>query len=66
MDLPAPFRFHGPAERRKAPRPTARSEKPVEHEERPRYVTLIPIIVPLFAVVLAALVYYIFWVSWSY
>jgi hypothetical protein len=66
MDILSRFRFPGFFERRKAPRPAERSEQPAQDEERPRFVGLIPLVVPLAAVVLATLVYYIFWASWSY
>ena len=66
MDILSHFRFPGFFERRKAPRPAERSEQPANDEERPSFVGMIPIVVPLAAVVLAALVYAIFWASWSY
>jgi hypothetical protein len=66
MDILSRFRFPGFFERRKAPRPAERSEQSAQDEERPRFVGLIPLVVPLAAVVLATLVYYIFWASWSY
>ena len=66
MDIFAHFRFPGFFDRRKAPRPAERSEQPENDEYRPSFVRMIPIVVPLAAVVLATLVYYIFWASWSY
>ena len=66
MDTFTHFRFPGFFDRRKAPRSAERSEQPANDEERPRFVRMIPIVVPLAAVVLATLVYYIFWASWSY
>ncbi len=66
MDIFAHFRFPGFFERRKAPRPVEHGEEFAKDEERPRFVGWIPIVVPLAAVVLAALIYAIFWASWSY
>jgi hypothetical protein len=66
MDILSHFRFPGFFERRKAPRPAERGEHPGQDEERPRFVGFIPILVPLAAVVLATLIYFIFFSLWEY
>ena len=66
MDILSRFRFPGFFERRKAPRPAERSEQPAQDEERPRFAGFIPILVPLAAVVLATLIYFIFYSLWEY
>jgi type VI protein secretion system component VasF len=65
MDILSRFRFPGFFERRKAPRPAERSEQPRD-EEQARFAGFIPILVPLAAVVLATLVYFIFYSLWEY
>ena len=66
MDILSRFRFPGFFERRKAPRPAERSEQPAQDEEQRRFAGFIPILVPLAAVVLATLIYFIFYSLWAY
>jgi len=66
MDILSHFRFPGFFERRKALRPVERSEHTAQDEEQPRFAGFIPILVPLAAVVLATLVYFIFYSLWEY
>ena len=65
MDILAPFRFHR-STGRTAPQADEPSEDYGKDRERPRFVGWIPLLVPIAALVLATLVFFIFWSSWSY